>query len=109
LSASPFSLAADGVRVALRVTPGAGRTGFAGLAETADGVPALKVTVTAIAEDGRANDAVLTFLAKSWRLPKSSLTLVAGHTGRNKILHVRGAPEFVLARLLSFLAKDHPS
>ena len=88
----PFAVVAGGVRVMLRVTPGASRTGFAGLVETANGGRALKVSVTAIAENGRANEAVIKFLAKAWHLPKSSLDLVAGAADRNKVIHVSGSP-----------------
>jgi uncharacterized protein (TIGR00251 family) len=109
LSASPFVAVTDGVRVTLRVTPGASRTGFAGLAETAGGGRALKVSVTAIAEDGRANDAVIKLLAKTWRLPKSSLSLIAGVTDRNKILHVSGTPETLMPRLIGALPEDQRS
>lgn len=97
----------DGIRVILRVTPGASRTGFSGLAATVDGGQALKVSVTAVAEDGRANDAVIKFLAKSWRVPKSSLSLIAGAADRHKIIHVSGSPEQLLPRLVGVLPEDH--
>ncbi len=93
----------------LRVTPGASRTGFAGLADTANGGRALKLSVTAVAEEGRANDAVIKFLAKTWRVPKSGLTLVAGVTDRNKIIHVSGSPEHLMPRLIGVLPEDQRS
>lgn len=106
MAAPPLTRAPDGVRVALRVTPGASRTAFAGIAETAGGGRALKVSVTAIAEGGKANDAVFKFLAKAWRVPKSSLTLVAGHTDRNKIVHISGDPDDLMSRLAAHLAEE---
>jgi len=109
ITATPFIRVADGVRVVLRVTPGASRTGIAGLAETVTGGRALKVSVTVIAEGGKANDAVIKVLAKTWRVAKSSLTLVAGHTDRNKIIHVSGDPETLMSRLASHLPEEPPS
>jgi len=105
---SPFTRAVDGVRVALRVTPGASRTGIIGVADTANGGRALKVSVTVIAEGGKANDAVIKVLAKTWRVAKSSLTLVAGQTDRNKIIHVSGDPEALMSLLASHLAEEPP-
>ncbi len=106
MSATPFSAVADGVRVTLRVTPGASRTAITGLADTASGGRALKVAVTVIAEGGRANDAVIKLLAKTWRVPKSSLSLLAGQTDRNKIIHVAGDPETLMARLSGLLSEE---
>ncbi|MEI6560024.1 MAG: DUF167 family protein [Rhodospirillaceae bacterium] len=104
MSASPFAPVADGVRVALRVTPGGSRTAVTGFAGTASGGKALKVSVTAVAEAGKANEAVIKLLAKSWRLPKSRFTLVAGASDRNKIVHVSGDPE----ELMACLTGHHP-
>jgi len=99
LSGNPFSSTADGVRVALRVTPKASRNAVTGLADTAEGGKALKVAVTAVPEDGKANDAVIKLLAKLWHVPKSSIAVVAGQTDRNKILHVAGDPADLMRRL----------
>lgn len=99
IAASPFSAVAGGVRVALRVTPRASRNAVAGLAATADGGAALKVTVTTVPEDGKANQAVVELLAKAWRTPKSSISVVSGATDRNKIILVAGDPAELLPRL----------
>lgn len=97
---------ADGVRLTLRVTPKASRNAIAGLADTASGGKALKVTVTAVPENGKANEAVVKLLAKAWKLPKSSLSVVAGATDRNKILHVAGDPAELTRRLSALLPME---
>ncbi|WP_454020131.1 DUF167 domain-containing protein [Azospirillum sp. Marseille-Q6669] len=101
--AAPFEAVADGVRLALRVTPKASRNAIAGLAATASGGTALKVTVTAVPENGKANEAVVKLLAKAWKLPKTSLTVVAGATDRNKIVHVAGDPADLMRRLTALV------
>ncbi len=108
-SAKVSAKASEGVRVALRVTPGAARTALSGLAEMAGGGYSLRVTVTVVAEGGRANDAVIKFLAKTWGMAKSRLTLVAGHTDRNKIIHVSGNPDTLMSHLTSFLPQERQS
>ena len=104
MSASPFAPVADGVRVTLRATPGGAKNAVAGFADTASGGRALKVSVTAVAEAGKANEAIVKLLSKLWRLPKSRLTLVAGATDRNKIIHVSGNPQ----ELMALLRRHHP-
>lgn len=80
----------------MRVTPRASRNAVAGIG--ADG-SAIKVSVTAPPEDGKANAAVIKLLAKAWKVPKSSVTVAAGAASRNKVLHVAGDPDTLMRQL----------
>ena len=51
---------------------------------------ALKVKVHAPALDGRANEALLEFLADELRLPKRAVTLVRGDKSRHKVVRLDG-------------------
>jgi uncharacterized protein len=95
----PFAAAADGVRVAVRLTPGAATERIAGLASEADGSVALKVGVTAPPEAGKANDALLRLLAKTLHLPRRDLTLALGAGDRRKLVHIAGDPAMLVRRL----------
>ena len=64
----------------LRVQPRARRTAL----EIAAG--ALKASVTAPPEDGKANDAVIALLSQEWRLPKSAFAVIKGAATRDKTL-----------------------
>ena len=55
--------------------------------------------VTAVPEAGKANEALIKLLAKEWGVAKSSISLVAGATDRNKILHIAGDAGDLMARL----------
>ncbi|HET6520763.1 MAG TPA: DUF167 family protein [Geminicoccaceae bacterium] len=101
MTASPFSIRPDGVRVAVKVTPKASGEAVRGVAVEADGRAYLVVRVTAAAEEGRANAAVIRLLAKRWRLPAGSIQVVSGATARRKVLHLDGAPAALLERLAS--------
>jgi hypothetical protein len=96
---TPFKPVADGVRVAIRLTPKASRNAIAGIAEAGQGEAVLKVMVTAVPEAGKANEALIKLLAKEWGVAKSSVSLVAGATDRNKILHIAGDAGDLMARL----------
>jgi len=92
----PFTLCKDGVKVALRVTPKASRDKIEGLADEADGRKVLKVSVTVVPEDGKANEAVIKLLSKAWHLPRSTITVVLGQTARSKTLLVEGNEHTIL-------------
>lgn len=98
-----MSAAPDGVRVAVRLQPGARRNGVDGLVATAEGGVALKARVTAPPEGGKANAALIALLAKAWRLPKGTLRIDRGQSDRNKLLHVEGEPKVLAVRIESWL------
>lgn len=89
---SPVWRADGGVRVAIRLTPNAKANRISGIDAQADGDPILKASVTAVPERGKANVALISLLAKAWRLPKSAFTLAAGATNRRKTIHIAGDP-----------------
>jgi uncharacterized protein len=100
---SPFAVAADGVRLAVRLQPRASAERVIGLAAEADGGVALKVAVTAAPEAGRANDALLALLARLLRVPRRDLTLARGASDRRKLVHVAGDPGALAERLAAAL------
>ncbi len=100
----PFAAAAGGVRVAIRLTPRARADRIDGVIRAADGAPVLKASVTAPPAEGRANDALLALLAKSWGVPRRDLALIGGAKSRNKTVHVDGDPAELLQRLAAFFA-----
>lgn len=81
------------MRLPVRVTPKGGRDGADGWALDSEGRPFLKVRVSAVAADGAANAALLAFLAKTLRRPKSALRIVSGETARVKMIEVEGATD----------------
>lgn len=93
-----------GLRVAVKLTPKASRDRVEGLAPEADGCVALKVSVTAVPEDGKANAALIRLLSKAWRVPKTSIDIVQGATDRRKTLLITGVPEDLRARLDQWMA-----
>ena len=89
----PLTATADGVVVTVRVTPRARREGIDGPTEIAGPrgpEQALAVRVSAPPADGAANAAVLRILARAWKVPPSSLSLIAGGSSRLKRVLVRG-------------------
>src|ERR1700745_908392 len=95
-------MSAESTRLRLRVSPGAGRTALVG--RHGDG---WKVRVTEAPGRGRANEAVLRLLAETLALPRTALTLVSGHGGREKIVELTGmGPALIERRLASASSTD---
>ena len=87
-------------RLRLRVSPGSGRAGIVGRHGDA-----WKVRVTEPPEHGRANDAVLRLVADALSVPRDAVTLVSGHSGRDKIVELTGVgPALIERRLASATA-----
>jgi uncharacterized protein len=74
----------EGVLLHVRAQPGARASGVRG---EHDG--ALKVSVTQVAEKGKANKALVAVLCKALQLRKSQLQLIAGETSSHKRFLVR--------------------
>ncbi len=90
-----FRLAADGrITLTLHIQPGAKKTEFAGLHGDA-----LKIRLAAPPVDGKANEALVKFVAETLKLPKSAVNLKSGQTSRRKVLEVVGTTSEAVGRI----------
>jgi len=94
----PIRESAGAVAFAVRVHPRAKQDAVTGIHGDA-----LKLSLTAPPVEGRANLAVVEFFASLLRLPRSSITIAAGQTGRNKVVRITGITAAALERKLSQL------
>ena len=78
-------MAVPSTRLRLRVAPGAARSEIVGRYGEA-----WKVRVSVAPERGQANEAVLRLLSVRLDVPRSQLTLLSGHTGKNNVVELRG-------------------
>ena len=82
---------ADGIVIAVKAAPKSSRNAVLGAMDTPQG-RALKVAVTAPADRGKANAAVIDLIAHAFGVAKSAVTVIAGATDRSKLLRVAGDP-----------------
>ena len=75
----------DGCTLAVRVRPGAKKNDVSGLH-----AGAVKISLTAPPVDGRANEALIEFIAELVRIPQARVSLVSGATSRMKVLRITG-------------------
>jgi uncharacterized protein len=90
MPARPYEADANGLRIRVRLTPRGGRDALEGVDTLADGRAVLRARVRAAPEKGLVNAALESLLAKSLRVPKSTVSVVAGGTGRVKVVAVSG-------------------
>lgn len=94
-----FLACPEGVQVRVRVTPKASRDAIQGTCREVGGGIALKVSLTAAAEGGKANAKLIRMLARQWRVPQSRIVITAGQRDRRKTLRIAGDPKDLLPRL----------
>jgi len=85
----------QGSRLKLRLTPRASKEGIDGTHGEA-----VKIKVKAPPVEGRANEALLNFLAEILDIGRGRLEIVSGQTSRSKTIRILGlSPDEVLDRL----------
>lgn len=91
---------AEGVTLAIRAQPGAKKSAISGI--YGEGATAqLKIAVQAPPIEGRANQALITFLANVFALPKSRVELRGGELSRSKVFLLKGVSEAAAKEKLS--------
>jgi len=86
---------APGIRLAIKVVPGASRTEIAGwLGDT------LKVRIAQPPDKGRANREVEGYLCQVFGLASGSVSIVRGRSSPRKMVEIRGISDVELRRLL---------
>jgi len=81
---------AGGVTLAVRAQPGAKKTAIVGVYGEGDAAQ-LKIAVQAPPVEGRANEALIAFVAELLGVSKKSVELVGGELSRSKVFVIRGA------------------
>jgi uncharacterized protein (TIGR00251 family) len=101
----PWRATDAGVLLAVRLTPRAARDAIDGIAADADGRPLLKIRLTAPPVDGKANAALIAFLARILSLRKADIVIRSGESGRTKLLLLAGDGASLLSRLDGLVQK----
>lgn len=80
------SAVSGGVRIAVQITPNAKKTEVVGLHDDA-----LKLKLQAQPIEGKANEALIKYLAGALGVPKSAVSITHGHTNKRKLVQVNAA------------------
>lgn len=80
-----FKISNEGVIIAIKVIPKANRNEIIGFENDE-----LKIRLAAVPEKGEANDELIKFLSKQFKVAKSQIELISGKTSRHKRLLMKG-------------------
>ena len=86
-----------GVRLAVQIQPNAKKTEVVGVLDDA-----LKIKLQAAPVEGKANEALVRFIADTLSVPRSAVDITHGHTNKRKLIAVTApglTPEIVAAHL----------
>ena len=90
-----------GAALAIRVTPRSSKNEISGVLN--DGT--IRIRLIAPPVEGKANEALISFLSDVLDVPRSNIEIVAGEAGRDKLVSVVGLDaEAVHSRILRHLA-----
>ena len=82
---TPVETSGRGCRIHLHVAPRSSRTRLCGLHDDR-----LKIHITAPPTEGKANAAIVKFLAKTLSVSRAAVRFVSGETGKRKTIEVEG-------------------
>ena len=78
-----FRIDGDKIRLEIKAIPGASKTEFAGIKDGR-----LRIRLAAVAEDGKANAELISFLSKRIGCAKRDLRIISGERARVKVVEV---------------------
>lgn len=99
-----FRKVTGGLDLFIRLTPKSAKAAVSGTF-VSDDKAYIQVKVREAPEDGRANKALIEFLADELDVPKSVLTLASGHTARLKTVRITGDSASLEARLKEWMGR----
>jgi|SRR5579862_7430378 len=94
----PLHETSAGVSFAVKIHPRAKKSAITGTVGDA-----VKLSLTTPPIDGRANQACIAFFSDLLRVPRSSVTIISGHTSRRKVIRVTGVSLDLLKTTLEHL------
>lgn len=77
----------DGTIVQIKLSPRASDNKIVGIMDNA-----VKIRLQAPPVDGKANKALIKFIAKLLKVPASGVQIISGDTNRNKRIYIRNIP-----------------
>ncbi len=87
----------DGIFLHIKISPNASKNEIIKTDDT------IKVKITAQPVDGKANKALIEFLSKQFRTPKTSIEIVKGQTSKDKVILIKTFDEEVISKIKSFV------
>ncbi|WP_017442736.1 A1G_07140 family DUF167 domain protein [Rickettsia gravesii] len=72
---------------------------------TINNIPYLKLSIKAIPEQGKANEEIINYLAKKWKLSRGNIEIIKGHTHSLKTILIKNINEDYLNLIINSYIK----
>ena len=100
-----YRVVPGGIDLFIRLTPKSSRDAVGGLFQAQDKA-CLQARVRSVPEDGRANQALIELLSEELGVPRSTLSLVAGHTARLKTVRIEGTGQALEGAVAALVGRN---
>lgn len=91
----------DHILLRIKVTPNSSRTKISGKFIDEKNQKYLKINVAAAPTDGKANDELIKFFAKSLKISKSKIEILHGETSRIKIIKIHSTTQLSMPTIFA--------
>jgi uncharacterized protein (TIGR00251 family) len=71
------------MKVTIKITPNAKKTEIVNCDDDV-----FKIRIAAKPVDGKANDELIRFLSKEWKIPQAQILIIQGRTSKNKVIEI---------------------
>ena len=78
-----FKIAGNDIIIKIKIVPGSSKNKIIGAYNDA-----LKITITALPVEGKANKKCIAYLAKYFDVAKSKIEIISGQTSKNKLIKI---------------------
>jgi uncharacterized protein (TIGR00251 family) len=88
-----------GLKIHLKVIPNSSGNEICGITCNINGQQLLKIKITALADKGKANKALIKFISKEWDIPSSNIKIISGYKSQIKKIMIINYTDQCLSRL----------
>lgn len=96
----PWRQVSEGIEVYIKLTPKAAKNTIMGILVDEGGGSLLKISVTAVPENNKANQALIILLSKSLHIAKRNIAIKSGMTSTRKTIMIYGVSEAELKAVI---------
>lgn len=101
-----FEVLDKGILLRVRLSPNSSCCKVSGIFTTPDNEDYLKINIISVAEKGKANHELISWLSKKLKVAKSDITIIFGELDRYKKILITNADETTTDKLNSFITKE---
>ncbi len=101
-----FDETTKGIILRVRLSPNSSCCKINGIFKTPDGLEYLKINIISVAEKGKANQELISWLAKKLKTAKSNISIISGELDRYKKILITADKSTIMPILQAWIGKE---